>query len=320
MAEGRAGGVRLRVALGVLALAAVAASCGLGPIAPRAVETPDLDRGATLESMPVEVGEKPGDVALHFAWPAPAEGRCASVARRVETKGTQTLRVTFGIRVTPDGDQLRVETFDYALPPEAPHDVEPLVEPWGAERLVDRQGRLLGVQLLDTGLSSAERTVATARVTQQWQAVVGVWAGRTLPVGVTYSATAPEPSLEGPVRLQLAIRVDGRLPCRAGGATNDCVRMRVLSQPTAGDAAIVARLAARELLPPDEFALYEPSRVKAFAAQNDLVLVTDPDTLLPRRWTERRALRLRIDPLVGPSGTDVDRQDELTTACVWSAT
>jgi hypothetical protein len=96
-----------------------------------------------------------------------------------------------------------------------------------------------------------------------------------------------------------------------------CVRLRIFSQPTAGDAAVVARLVARELLPADAFTLYEPSRVRALSTQTTVVLVTEPETLLPHRVTERRVLQLRIDPLIGDDGVDVNRQDEVTTACRW---
>jgi hypothetical protein len=47
--------------------------------------------------------------------------------------------------------------------------------------------------------------------------------------------------------------------------------------------------------------------------------VTEPKTLVPHRITERRLLQLRIDPLVGGDGLDVNRQDEVTTACSWRA-
>jgi hypothetical protein len=138
-------------------------------------------------------------------------------------------------------------------------------------------------------------------------------------MGVTYKATAPEQTAEGPVRLQLAVRADGYVPCEAGALPPRCVRLRILSQPSPSDAPVVARLAARDLLSADEFMLYESSRVKAFTAQTMIVLVTEPDTLLPHRVSERRVLRLQIDPLVGDDGVDLDRRDEVTQVCSWKA-
>jgi hypothetical protein len=176
---------------------------------------------------------------------------------------------------------------------------------------------LLRVQPLDPNVSAAERTVITSRLAQRWQSMVSAWAGRSLPIDATYSVTAPEQTAEGPVRLQIAIRADGRVPCDAVATDAACVRLRILSQPTPGDAPLLARLAARELLSPDDFALYEPSRVRSFNTQTTMVLVTDPNTLMPRRVTERRTLQLRIDPLLGGDGVDMNRQDEVTTACVW---
>ena len=311
--EGRTGRLAARgaTALGVLLL-----GCAThGPSLP--LRNPDVEAGARLESMPATVGEKPGDVALRFAWPLPAVGRCATVARRIEGSGTQLARTLSTMRAQADGDQVRVDTVDAELPPDVPASVLTLAETWPAERLVDAQGRLLRVPPLDPKVSASERTLITTRLAQRWQSMVSAWAGRSLPVDATYSVTAPEQTPEGTVRLQIAIRADGRVPCDAAAKESSCVRLRILSQPTANDTPPLARLAARELLSPDDFALYEPSRVRAFASQTTVVLVTDPDTLLPRRVTERRTLQLRIDPLIGGDGLDLNRQDEVTTACAW---
>lgn len=267
--------------------------------------------------MPAVVGKTPGDVALRFAWPLPVEGACATVARRIEGSGTQVLRTTSRLQARAEGDQIRVDTVDADIPADAPAALLQLAETWPAERLVDAQGRLLRVQPLDPNLGAAERAAITRRLAQRWQSLVSAWAGRLLPLDATYSVTAPEQTPEGPVRLQIAIRADGRVPCEVGADGANCVRLRIFSQPTAGDGPAVARLVARELLSADAFALYEPSRVRAFATQTTVVLVTDPETLLPRRVTERRVLQLRVDPLLGDDGIDVNRQDEVTTACAW---
>jgi hypothetical protein len=75
----------------------------------------------------------------------------------------------------------------------------------------------------------------------------------------------------------------------------------------------VARLVAATLSA-DAFALYDRA-ARVFANHHGR---TDrPDTLLPRRVTERRVLQLRVDPLLGDDGIDVNRQDEVTTACAW---
>jgi hypothetical protein len=303
--------------LACAALAALAIGCAATSQPGLPLSAPDLDAGASLESTRAQVGEKPGDVALRFDWPLPVAGRCATMARRIDGAGTQVLRTVSGVRGEAEGDQVRVETIDVEVPANAPAALMALAETWPAERLVDAQGRLLRVQPLDPGVSAAERSVMAARLAQRWQSVVSAWAGRSLPVDATYSATAPERTAEGPVRLQIAIRADGHVPCEPGAAEAHCVRLRILSQPTAGDAPAVARLVARELLSDEAFMLYEASRVREFATQTTVVLITDPDTLLPRRVSERRVLRLRIDPLIGDDGVDVNRQDEVTTACAW---
>jgi hypothetical protein len=302
----------------ILVIAFLAAGCAANEPSRLGSEPFDVESGATLETMPAVLAEKPGDVALRFAWPAPSGARCAVIARRIEPAGTQTVHGTYALRVEDDGDQVRITSYDAELMPGAP-SMAALAEAWNAERLVDAYGGLLRVRPLDAQMSDAERALVTSRLTQRWQAIVGAWATRSLPLGVTYSATAPEQTASGPIRLQLAIRVDGHVPCERGAKTARCVRLRIMSQPTPADAPAAARLAARELLPADELALFEPNRVKAFAAQTTVVLVTEADTLVPHRMSERRMLRLRIDPLIGDRGADVDRQDEVTHACTWGA-
>lgn len=300
-------------------LVVLALGCAVTEPTGPAMQAPDLDASATLESQPAEVGSKPGDVTLRFDWPVPSEGRCATVARRIEASGTQMVRTASSIGVRRDGDQLRVDTFDVEVPPDAPAALLPLAETWPAERLVDLQGRLLRVQPSDTTVDAGAAHTITTRLAQRWQSLVSAWAGRSLPIDATYSATAPEQTSAGPVRFQIAIRVDGHVPCERGAKVARCVRLRIHSQPTANDAPLVARLAARELLSAEAFTLYEASRVRAFSTQSTIVLVTEPKTLLPHRITERRVLQLRIDPLVGGDGLDVNRQDEVTTACSWRA-
>lgn len=299
-------------------VAALGIGCATAILPPAEVAPPDLDAGVQLESMPAQLNKTPGDVALRFAWPLPIEGRCATMARRIDESGSQVVRTTSRIRAERDGEQIRVDTVDVSVPPDAPAAILPLAETWPAERLVDPQGRLLRVQPLDTSVSAAERAAISARLGQRWQAMVSAWAGRSLPFDATYSATAPEQTAEGPVRLQIAIRVDGRVPCEPGAPSADCVRLRILSQPTENDAPKVARLVARERMSAEAFSLYEPARVRGFASQTTIVLITDPKTLLPRRISERRTLQVRIDPLLGDDGVDVNRQDEVTTACRWS--
>jgi hypothetical protein len=298
-------------------LAVLALGCAATLRSGQAIPAPDLDAGASLESVAAQVDEDTKDVKLRFEWPTPLSGRCATVARRIELRGTQTIRTAHSVRAQPDGDQLRVETFDVEVPADAPATVLPLAETWHAEWLVDAQGRLLRAQSLDPLLDAAARAVVTTRLAQRWQSLVGAWAGRTLPIDVTYTATAPEQTSGGPVRLQITVRVDGRVPCEPGTKVARCVRLRIVSQPTSNDTVAVAKLAARELLPADEFLLYEPARVRGFSAMTTIVLVTEPDTLVPHRFTERRMFELRIDPLVGTDGVDVNRQDVVTTACRW---
>ena len=193
-------------------LAVLALGCGVtgGPRLP--MVAPDLEAGTVLESTAAQVDEKPGDVTLRFAWPSSISGRCATIARRIEKQGTQVIRAAHSVRAEPDGGQLRVETFDVEVPADAPAAVRPLAETWHAEVLVDGQGRLLRAQSLDPALDADMRGMVTTRLAERWQLLVGAWAGRTLPIDSTYTATAPQQTSAGPVRLRITVRADGRVP------------------------------------------------------------------------------------------------------------
>ena len=175
--EGRIPRAAGRVCWG-LGLALLALGCATIATPRPSPQAPDLEAGASLESMPAAVGKTPGDVALRFAWPLPVEGECATVARRIEGSGTQVLRTVSRLHARAEGDQIRVDTTDADVPADAPAALLPLAETWPAERLVDAQGRLLRVQPLDPNIGASERAAITRRIAQRWQSLVSAWAGR----------------------------------------------------------------------------------------------------------------------------------------------
>jgi hypothetical protein len=119
---------------------------------------PDLEAGASLESMPAVVGKTPGDVALRFAWPS-AEER-APRWPRIEGGGTQVLRTVSRLHARAEGDQIRIDTTAADIPADAPAALLPLAETWPASGWSGQDG-LLRVQPLDPNIGAPRRAAIT---------------------------------------------------------------------------------------------------------------------------------------------------------------
>jgi len=298
---------------------------GCAAIAPVPVETPGVDATAMLESVPATgVGET---VLLRFAWPEVLEGRCASRLARVGTGGAARSESTYGMRAERDGDRIRIATFDVqggaASGPALPLDTALVVD------VVDRSGRHLGFEGIDAALevvpemqaasAPQRRALAEAlreRLARNWKLTVGAWVDRELPLGATYAASAPE-NVEGggSVRMRIAIRADGRIPCQPGAAERRCVRLHLRSQPDDERVELLAPALLRELAPEQSI---DPRAmvVQAVAAVTDVSLVTEPDTLVPYRFTMRRYLAIRGSTLDEPDFTR-ELREEATRVCQW---
>lgn len=304
---------------GVAVLAAIWAVAACGPVGRRPPAGPgvaDVDESAPLETMAATgVGES---VRLHFAWPHGLEGRCRS-RRRVAGAGPAEPEraLAFRVRVERQGDEVRIVTDDVAGGPAGTSFVE-IVEPDGRYRAAhgveDAVEALRGVSgEVDTPAGQAARSVE-AQLAQTWKLLVGAWAGRQLPLGATYAASAPEALPGGEsVRMRIAIQADGRVPCRRGAASAGCVRVRLSSQPEepAPQALVPSLLAA--LGPGIDARVLIP---EVAAVMTSAVVVTEPDTLIPHRFTLRRRLVLRGRTPDEPHLAR-ERAEEITRVCAW---
>jgi hypothetical protein len=304
----------------------VAAGCSAG--GPRTVgETwaPPVDESAVLEVVtPGGVGES---VLLRFDWPDGLEGRCRSRRRVVGDGRLEPAReVTFRVRVERTPDEVRIVTDDLAgdadrlLGEDAPGPLVEVVGPDGRYRTAEGvEAAVATVGSVDRG-SAAARALAAAQVRDRlaltWKLLVGAWAGRELPLGAAYAATAPEALPGGEsLRVRIAIQADGRVPCRAGESDARCVRLRIYSQPEeSAPPALVPGLL--DVLAPG--AGLEPDLVVPTAAfiANSAVVVTDPDTLIPQRFVLRRRFVLAASAPDAPS-LRRERGEEITRVCAW---
>jgi hypothetical protein len=195
--------------------------------------------------------------------------------------------------------------------------------------VVDRGGRHLGFEGIEAALAAMPqmdgaspaqlRALADAlrgRLARNWKLTVGAWVDREMPLGATYAASAPE-AVEGggTVRMRIAIRADGHVPCHPGAAERRCVRLHLRSEPDDTRVELLAPALLRELAPGQAI---DPRAmvVQGVAALTDVSLVTEPDTLIPHRFTMRRYLAIRGSTLDEPDFMR-ELREEATRVCRW---
>jgi hypothetical protein len=322
--------------------------CGRRPAAPvRASLAPPMPRGplalllAAL-ALPAPAGASgaaaaPGSevVSLRFDWPAPSRARVTHRRTRLRTgKKPSVFTARYETLAERDGDELRLATRATAWRGDLPYARALAQEAMRAsERVVQRiraDGEFValdGVEALRPVLArvldrakvpseQAERALAlalaatSAEAEELWNLAVGFWTGADLRLGETYTMQGEGelPLLRG-VRAPQAVEfnVRRRVPCAAGERGWRCVEAVLRSTP---DRAALERAAPRllALLSPEASAAEEGSAAD-LAAESELVLVTDPATLLPRRLVWTRAVRLAAREDGPPQAEVVDRAE-----------
>ncbi len=184
--------------------------------------------------------------------------------------------------------------------------------------------------------AQAQRAVALAEAQARaeahelWNLGVGFWIDAELELGEPYvmPGEAELPLLPGVRAAQsIEFRVRRRVPCAAGERAARCVEVLLRSTPDR-DAlrrsarAIEARLVGTgadrsgrpeptgaERVEVEQAAAGEPARRAELSAESELVLVTDPATLLPRRMVWTRSVRLGGADADAPGVEQVDRRE-----------
>jgi hypothetical protein len=274
-------------------------------------------------------------VSLRFAWPAPARAKVTFRRTRLRTgfpRSTFTAR--YETRVEPEGDRLRLTNrgttwrgdlpYARALAKDAIRASEQVVQEVGGDgEFLDLAGvdalRPVLARVLDRAKvpeEQAERALALAlaatraEAEELWNLSVGFWTGADLRLGETY-AMASEAELpllrgvRGPHAVEFAVR--RRVPCAAGERAVRCVEAVLRSTPERAEVEraaprLLARLLAQGTAPPEGAAV-------ALVAESELVLVTDPETLAPRRIVWTKAVRLWAREKGPPDAEEVDRAE-----------
>jgi hypothetical protein len=287
---------------------------------------------------PAAAAQEPGQrgevVSLRFAWPAPARARITYRRTRLRTgqrPGTFTARYEALVEPTAQGLAVRTRAttwrgelpFSAALARDAIRASEQVVQQVGDEgefRGLDGVEALRPVlaRVLDDAKvpqEQAERALALAlaatraEAEELWNLAVGFWTGADLKLGETYAmqSEAELPLLPG-VRAAHAVEfsVRRRVPCTAGERGARCVEAVLRATP---DRAAVERAAPQLLARLAAAGTAQEGAAKDLAAESELVLVTDPENLLPRRVVWTKALRLGARDEGPPDAEQVDRSE-----------
>lgn len=158
----------------------------------------------------------------------------------------------------------------------------------GSFRAIDRIERVVGALPGVTAESTSQLArVAVIRLAEEWTAMVSFWAGATLRIGATYEVRQRIPSESGTAEVTAQFSLDGRVPCTPGTFETRCVRLRMRSTPDTAAITGLRETLAADLNVADE-AVLEAS------VSDEMTLVTEPETLVPHRWSHRRTTRLTV--------------------------
>lgn len=248
--------------------------------------------------------EPPGPgVTLRFAWPERMEGR--RVEKRQGRQGGEVARQsTLTIErhgaeswllakpAAPEEEQAAADRQDPQEPPLVVGADGRFVRLDGLEALAEQDAAFqVGIATSKAEAEAARKAARermarlAAEAREQWTYQVEAWLGRTLQIGFPLQGAgrvpvATVPGLEVEQRVTLAAR--RWVACAPGGIDRDCLELALKAD--AGPDAFRKGLAAAG-----------GKAAKGFEDGSlavEVTLVTDPKTLLPRRWVFTRKLRL----------------------------
>ncbi|BDG03619.1 hypothetical protein [Anaeromyxobacter oryzae] len=285
------------------------------------------------EAPPPSEARGPEVVRLRFGWTAPAEAQVTYRRTRSRTGARPTVFVArYASRVEREAEGLSVRTsrtrWEGDLPfPRAVADAAIRA----SERVLQRvglDGEFVGLDdveamrpvltqlLADAKIppEQGERAIALglagmrAESEELWNLAVGFWIGADLELAAPYvMQTEAELPLVPGVRAASAVEfeVRRRVPCAAAEREARCVEVTLRSTPEPAAlerarAEIAARLAPDA--PPDE-------PLADLALESELLLVTDPATLLPRRLVWTKSIRAGGGEKGPPALELVDRSE-----------
>ena len=241
-------------------------------------------------------------VSIRFGWQA---ANVADVTERRErlSGGTSvgSAELHYVLRVRAEGGELVVEHEDVAPAPPAPGGLvlpEPsirvardggFVSVVDAEALRARTRAVLTAQLGERAgegaaliESATQPALLEARARGEWNLLVENWAGgRAYALGAVYQLSAHEERPEGGVQLRYEIGANRRVPCSPSETRLRCVELGMRWSPVPEHVERALRENLAGVIP-------ENTKVAEPALRNEVLLVAEPDTLLPHLYQFRR--------------------------------
>jgi hypothetical protein len=274
-------------------------------------------------------------VRLRFSWPQPAEAHVTYRRTRTRTGAKpSTFLARFRSRAERDGEGLRIATSETSWQGEFPFPAGAAADAIRAsEAVVQRvgaDGEFLGLEgagamrpvlrrtfeELKVPPEQAERAVALAEASMHgeaeelWNLAVGFWIDADLELAEAYvmDTEAELPFAPG-VRAASAVEfeVRRRVPCAAGERAARCVEVTLRETPERAAVDRAAKTILGRLAGPE--AALTPEASRDLSVESELVLVTDPATLLPRRIVWTRSARTGGGESGGPALEAVDRSE-----------
>jgi len=261
-----------------------------------------------------EAAKKPESVALRFAWPEKLTTEVSYQRTRTRTgKPTSTFSARFTRTALKQDDTIRLTESgtkwegDMPFPQGLVQDAIQASE--GLVQVVNTDGEFValeGIESLRPVLAKmfasmnlpkeqAERTMALseammrADAQEMWMLGVGFWSGGDLEFGARYTMRneAEVPLVPG-LTAQYAVEFSAqrRVPCNASEKVSRCVELKLRSVPDAESLPKITRALVTQLAGPT--AKLPADAIQQLTIENELVLVTEPATLVPHRlvWTK----------------------------------
>ncbi|HSM91580.1 MAG TPA: hypothetical protein VLT47_01770 [Anaeromyxobacteraceae bacterium] len=286
-----------------------------------------VGRAAAQGDVPARPSEAPGGPAAHrrelslrFDWPRSLEARVTY--RRVASRTGAPERIftaRYVERSTRDAAGIRIATAGTRWEGEIPYPPDEVRAATSASEAVVQHvgadGAFVGLENGDALRPVLERIYAAAGLTDEasagavarveaamidearaaWNLAVGFWIGAELDFGRAWESEVDAPVWllpTLPVRSRVRMEARRRVPCGASERLSRCVELTLHSEPdrpglTALTRAIVARIDGAEAALP-------LGAVREVGLATDLVLVTEPATLVPYRVVWRRAVRATV--------------------------
>lgn len=313
-------------ALIMAAITAGLAFCACSATNRDAAAAPATDSGAKVSGQAI---------ALSFDWPDGLRARVRTTSVKSQSLGTQSrtqdMVSTYTMTATRGDRGTSVEFGDFQIDRPGGSEDDRMVETILAYRpgfLVDAGGELMELVGLETlrdllvplqermnsapeelqlGLQAVAQTVANeeylkARAGADWNHLIGSWVGRTLTPGTVERKSEDTPAsgiLDHPIPTEVTVSIARIDACHRSGP-RDCVRLRLTREPRSDELreAMLPNLA--EILGVEDWGPQGAPELGDVTATSQLIVDTEPDTLVPHRVEALRVLSLTMSR---PSGS-----------------